>query len=64
MTLTQYLEQTQTTPTAFARTLGVSHTTVLRWLSGETNPPLPVMSRIAETTGGAVMPNDFMMVRA
>jgi 3-methylcrotonyl-CoA carboxylase alpha subunit len=45
-----------------ARKLGVAHTTVIRWVSGETSPPLAQMGRIAQATGGAVQPNDFLEV--
>ena len=60
MRLSQYLEDTNTKPVAFARQLGVSHTTVARWASGQVPPSLAWMERIAKETGGAVMPNDFM----
>jgi DNA-binding transcriptional regulator YdaS (Cro superfamily) len=60
MTLSEYLAQTNTRPTAFARKLGVAHTTVLRWVSGETSPPLSAMGRISQATNGAVQPNDFL----
>jgi DNA-binding transcriptional regulator YdaS (Cro superfamily) len=62
MTLSEYLARTNTTPTAFARKLGVAHTTVIRWVSGETSPPLAQMGRIAQATGGAVQPNDFLEI--
>lgn len=60
MRLSEYLTAAQTTPTAFARKLGVAHSTVLRWAAGDVAPSLDWMERIATATGGEVMPNDFM----
>ncbi len=64
MKLAQYLEYRQITPTAFARDLGVAHTTVIRWAAGTVPPSLEWMERIADATGGEVMPNDFMRAKA
>lgn len=60
MRLSEFLAETHTKPTAFARQLGVAHTTVTRWASGEVAPSMEAMERIAEITEGRVMPNDFM----
>lgn len=60
MRLSDYLEASSIRPTAFARQLGVSHTTVARWAAGTVPPSLEWMEKIAEATGGQVMPNDFM----
>lgn len=60
MRLSQYLAEQKQTPTAFARQLGVAHTTVMRWASGDVSPTMEWMEQIAQETGGAVMPNDFM----
>lgn len=59
MTLRDWLKKQGMTPTAFARLMGVSHSTVLRYLSGDRIPEKDVMERIARETGGAVTPNDF-----
>ena len=60
MRLSEYLTSTNTRPATFARAVGVAHTTVARWASGEVAPSLDCMERIASVTDGAVMPNDFM----
>lgn len=60
MRLAEFLTSQKMTPTAFARQLGVAHTTVLRWASGDVPPTMEWMERIARETEGAVMPNDFM----
>lgn len=60
MRLSEFLTTTDTTPTAFARKLGVAHSTVLRWAAGDVAPSLDWMERIATATNGGVMPNDFM----
>lgn len=60
MRLSEYLAKNGTKPAALARALGVAHTTVARWASGEVAPSLDAMERLAAVTGGEVMPNDFM----
>jgi transcriptional regulator with XRE-family HTH domain len=60
MRLSDFLTETQTKPAVFARQLGVAHTTVMRWASGDVSPSLDAMERIAKATEGRVMPNDFM----
>ena len=60
MRLSEFLAETGTKPTVLAREIGVAHSTVLRWASGEVIPSMEAMRRVAEATDGRVMPNDFM----
>jgi transcriptional regulator with XRE-family HTH domain len=64
MRLSEYLLTNNIRPLTFARLLGVSHTTVGRWASGEVPPSLAWMEEIARVTNGDVMPNDFMTGRS
>lgn len=43
-----------------ARKLGVSSARISQLVNGLDHPNLPMMRRIAEITGGAVMPNDWI----
>ena len=63
MRLSEFLSVTQIKPAVFARQIGVSHTTVARWASGDVAPTLEAMEKIAAATAGRVMPNDFMRTR-
>ena len=60
MTLSDYLTRHSLTASEFGRRLGVSHSTVLRWCSGDHAPSLATIRRIEEATGGAVTVQDFM----
>ena len=64
MTLAQYLLKTGTTQAAFAAQAGLAASTVSRYLAGEIVPTLGQMRRIAEATGGAVKPNDWLTAGA
>lgn len=60
MKLAEYLEQTDTTLQAFGERLGVSHTTVLRWATGQAVPRGRArMEALARATQGAVTAADF-----
>lgn len=59
MTLEEYRKAHGITLTAFARMVGVAHSTVLRWETKESLPSRWRMERIQAVTGGAVQPNDF-----
>ena len=60
MKLAEYLEQTDTTLQAFGERLGVSHTTVLRWATGQAVPRgRGRMEALARATQGAVTAADF-----
>lgn len=60
MKLASYLDQTGQTPTAFGRKVGVSHSAILRYLSGERTPRPQIMRKIEMESGGAVRPNDWL----
>ncbi len=60
MKLSSWLAKTETRPAHLAKTLGVAHSTVSRWLDGDTIPSMEMMRRVAEATDGAVMANDWM----
>jgi len=59
MQLEPWLREQGLTNIAFARLLGVSHTTVGRWLTGETFPSRLLRHRIYNITGGMVTLADF-----
>jgi post-segregation antitoxin (ccd killing protein) len=60
MTLAEYLERTDTTLQALGERLGVSHTTVLRWATGQAMPRGRArMEALAKATQGAVTAADF-----
>ena len=60
MTLSEWLLSKEIRPSAFARRLGVSHTTVSRWLDGSTPPSPASMNAVFRETGGAVTANDLL----
>lgn len=64
MKLTEYLDQQNITPSAFAKAIGVEASTVTRLASGETVPSPRVMRAIIAATGGLVTPNDFFNLPA
>ncbi len=60
MTLAEYLKLENVKPSHFATRLGVSASTVSRFLKGERVPSPQMLRRIAELTSNRVTPNDFM----
>jgi DNA-binding transcriptional regulator YdaS (Cro superfamily) len=54
MNLSSYLNDTGTSVQAFARRIGVAHTTVARWISGEMEPRAKAVRLVVEATGGRV----------
>ena len=59
MTLSEYLSETKTTVSEFARQIGVSSETARRYRNGERTPHARFMAAILEVTNGRVGPNDF-----
>lgn len=60
MTLTQYLTANGLTQSDAARALGVTHSTVSRWVSGLRLPSRDQYQAIYRWTGGEVSANDFI----
>lgn len=58
MTLADYLEQAQITRTQFAKRVGVSRQSIVRYLAGRIPDP-KVIDTIALVTGCKVTANDF-----
>lgn len=61
MQLDVYLQRQKISPAVFAQAVGVSTTTVYRWLSGERFPARHLKA-IEKITHGAVRANDFVHV--
>ena len=60
MTLADYLARTGTTLEAFGARLGVAHSTVQRWATGQSRPRgRAAMEAVVRATGGAVTAADF-----
>ena len=59
MTLSDWLELRQISDVAFARTLGVAQSTVLRLRRGDRCPSMALAQKIAAVTKGGVTPNDW-----
>ncbi len=60
MTLADYLARTGTTLEAFGARLGVAHSTVQRWATGQSRPrSKAAMDTVSRVTGGAVTAADF-----
>jgi transcriptional regulator with XRE-family HTH domain len=59
MTLSDWLELQRISDVAFARTLGVAQSTVLRLRRGHRRPSLALAEKIDAITKGAVTPNDW-----
>lgn len=60
MKLGDYLKVNGLSQQAFGERVGVAHTTVMRWASGEAAPRgRATLQRVAEATGGAVTALDF-----
>lgn len=64
MDLRRYLKITNKTATDFAKEIGVSHSTVVRYMQGLRVPNSLTMRRIVDATGGDVMPDDFFKAAA
>ena len=62
MKLVDYMKREALGPDEMAAQVGdVSVSGVRKWMYGERVPRPDQMRRIAAVTGGAVMPNDFVM---
>src|ERR1044071_9169535 len=59
MQLSDWLKQSKTTRADFARGVGISAGRITQICEGEM-PSLDLAERIAQVTGGAVTPNDFV----
>src|SRR3954451_20760088 len=59
MQLFEWLKQSKSTRSEFAREVEISHGRVTQICEGEL-PSLDLAERIAKVTGGAVTPNDFV----
>lgn len=59
MRLHNYLEREGLSATDFARKVGVSQSTISRYLKGLRHPERDTMLAIRKATSGAVQPNDF-----
>lgn len=60
MTIESWLRRQKIRPSAFARQIGMSHTTVLRWIEGSSVPSPAAMRAVFEATGGDVTANDLI----
>lgn len=61
MQLRNYLDATGTRVADFAEDVGVSTTSVYRWLKGTRTPTPGEMRRVFAATHGLVQPNDFVL---
>lgn len=59
MKLRDYMAANGLTAKAFAESVGSTEFAVTKWVRGERRPSESFMARIADVTGGEVMPNDF-----
>lgn len=59
MQLRRYLKANDISVSAFAAAIGVGDAAVYKYLSGERYPSRRRLERIAQVTGGQVLPNDF-----
>lgn len=64
MKLATYLETNALSDAAFAETIGVDRTTVMRLRHRGQIPTVPIMKKIADVTEGAVTANDFFGIEA
>lgn len=60
MKLDAWINDVGTTAAAFSQRVGVSHSTVSRWLSGKVLPSPRTMRLITAATDGLVTPNDML----
>ena len=61
MNIAAYRDSRNMTQADFAAGLSVAQSTVARWEAGSM-PSRDMLARIADYTGGAVMPNDWIEV--
>lgn len=59
MELKEWLKRNDMRVSEFARSIGKSHTTVLRWIDGTTTPSPKAMRLVMTKTHKRVMPSDF-----
>jgi len=59
MVLAEWMRLHEMTQQRFAGEVGVTQTTVSRWLDGGTLPSLPAILAVARVTAGAVTADDF-----
>lgn len=59
MHIANYLEQQNLSQAGFGEIIGVSQAAVERYVNGKRIPEPEIMTRIAESTKGAVTANDF-----
>lgn len=62
MKLKTYLESNNIPERVFSDLIGVTLVSVNRYIKGTRIPDRVVMQRIAQVTGGKVMPNDFFNI--
>lgn len=60
MKLEIYLDVTKKSRSEFAKNLGVTEASLCRYINGDRMPRPFLLKKIAVTTDGAVMPNDFI----
>lgn len=60
MKLEIYLDVTKKSRSEFAKNLGVTEASLCRYINGDRMPRPSLLKKIAQTTAGAVMPNDFV----
>ncbi len=63
MKLSAYRKHEKLTVADLGRQLGVAHSTVIRWESGEIFPTAEMLERIITVTNGKVTPNDLFQPR-
>ena len=59
MRLDDWIDEQKITASAFARDIGVPHTTIHRILSSNRAPAFAIMNKIIVGTNNQVLPNDF-----
>jgi DNA-binding transcriptional regulator YdaS (Cro superfamily) len=64
MKLSEYIAQRRGTAADLARSVGVNHSTILRWASGAHAPSLKMCAALDRATGGAVTAADFLADQA
>lgn len=60
MKLEAWMKKNKLNAYSAGEALGVSHTTVYRWLRGTHTPPVSTMVLIEERTNGKVKPKDWL----
>jgi hypothetical protein len=58
-TLPEYLARNRLSGVRFAAIVGVTPTTVYRWIRGEACPQRGILPRVTAATGGSVTANSF-----